>query len=95
MYDVDTSNDRTENGIHTVTSRKELNVHLLRRRTLALGKAPFEDGLSRRAMDLDAPVAMQFDDTDDDALTGIFTGQDFGLLTTRSGKVSTVNLLLH
>lgn len=64
-------------------------MHLLRRRTLALGRAPFEDGMARRTIELDTPVAMQLDDNDDDTLMSICTGQDFGLLTTASGKVRT------
>ncbi|XP_063374022.1 E3 ubiquitin-protein ligase MYCBP2 [Cydia amplana] len=88
MYDVNTPTDREEGAAPVVlTSRKELNVPLLRRRTLALGRAPFEDGLSRRPLELDAPVAMQLDDDDDDPLVGICSGQDFGLLITNSGKV--------
>ncbi|XP_041987793.1 E3 ubiquitin-protein ligase highwire [Aricia agestis] len=86
MYDVEINGNRSE-GSHTLTSKREINVHLLRRHTLVLGRAPFEDGLSRRIMDLDAPVAMQLDDNDDDPLIGISAGQDFGLLTTTSGKV--------
>lgn len=88
MYDVNSQSERPEGTTPTVlTSRKELNVHLLRRRTLALGRAPFEDGLSRRTFELDAPVAMQLNDDDEDPLSGICTGQDFGLLITNSGKV--------
>ncbi|XP_045784545.1 E3 ubiquitin-protein ligase MYCBP2 [Maniola jurtina] len=88
MYDVETSGvERTQGARHTLTARREFHVHLLRRRTLVLGRPPFDDGLSRRMVDLDAPVAMQLDDNDDDPLVGISSGQDFGLLTTSSGKV--------
>lgn len=86
MYDVENLSDRVE-GSTALASNKELKVHLLRNRTLTFGKAPFEDGLSRRNMDLDSPIAMQLDDNDDDPLAGICAGQDFGLLTTTSGKV--------
>ncbi|CAB3259025.1 unnamed protein product [Arctia plantaginis] len=88
MYDVDTEIERGESSTTTtLTPRKELNVHLLRRRTLMLGRSPFEDGLSRRNLELDAPVAMQMDDCDEDPLLSIYSGQDFSLLTTSSGKV--------
>jgi hypothetical protein len=88
MYDLDAIKERPESmSTTTLTSHKHINVHLLRRRTLALGRAPFEDNLSRRAVDLDVPVAMQFDDIEDDPLSSIYAGQDFGLLTTASGKV--------
>lgn len=86
MYDVENLSDRPE-GSMSLPSNKELKVHLLRNRTLTFGKAPFEDGLSRRNTDIDSPVAMQLDDNDDDPLAGICAGQDFGLLTTTSGKV--------
>lgn len=92
IYDVENPPERTESTT-VLTSRKELNVHLLRRRTLAFGRAPFEDGLSRRAMELDAPYAMQMDDNDDDPLMSLCAGQDFGLLTTASGKVDLKTLL--
>ncbi|CAH2036099.1 unnamed protein product, partial [Iphiclides podalirius] len=85
MYD--TSYEQYEGSPVTLAPRKELSVHLLRRRTLALGRAPFEDGMSRRSADLDTPIAMQFDDNDEDPLLGIYAGQDFGLLTTATGKV--------
>lgn len=89
MYDVDTSAvERVQGGRYTLSARREINVHLLRRRTLVLGRPSFDDGLSRRMVDLDSPVAMQLDDNDDDPLLGICSGQDFGLLTTTSGKVS-------
>ncbi|XP_037299798.1 E3 ubiquitin-protein ligase highwire-like isoform X4 [Manduca sexta] len=88
MYNVDAIPDRTEGSATvTLTSRKELNVHLLRRRTLVLGRAPFEDNISRRMMELDVPVAMQLDDSDDDPLLSIYAGLDFALLTTHSGKI--------
>ncbi|CAG9782004.1 unnamed protein product [Diatraea saccharalis] len=88
MYDMDSPKERVEvNNSVTLTSHKYLNVHLLRRRTLVLGRAPFDDNLSRRAVELDAPVAMQLEDNEDDPLSSICTGQDFGLLTTNSGKV--------
>ncbi|XP_069365103.1 E3 ubiquitin-protein ligase MYCBP2 isoform X3 [Maniola hyperantus] len=88
MYDVETSTvERTPGSRQTLTARREFHVHLLRRRTLVLGRPPFDDGLSRRMVDLDAPVAMQLDDNDDDPLLGISSGQDFGLLITSSGKV--------
>ncbi|XP_048488841.1 E3 ubiquitin-protein ligase MYCBP2 [Plutella xylostella] len=86
MYDVDSIPERTD-GVVTLKSHKELNVHLLRRRTLVLGRAPFEDNLARRPVELDVPVAMQLDDCDDDPLMSICSGQEFGLLTTGSGKV--------
>lgn len=89
MYSVDNIPPRTDgSGMVTLTSKKELNVHLLRRRTLALGRAPFDDNMSRRTLELDAPVAMQLDDNEEDPLMSICGGQDFGLLTTMSGKVS-------
>lgn len=88
MYDIDTQIERDESSTTTtLTSRKELNVHLLRRRTLMLGRSPFEDGLSRRNLEFDAPIAMQMDDCDEDPLLSIYSGQDFSLLTTASGKV--------
>lgn len=86
MYDVENLTQRRE-GTCGLSSCKELKVHLLRNRTLTFGKAPFEDGLSRRNTDLDSPIAMQLDDNEDDPLAGICAGQDFGLLTTTSGKV--------
>lgn len=90
MYDVDIQIERAESSTTTtLTSKKEINVHLLRRRTLMLGRSPFEDGLSRRTLELDAPVAMQMDDCDEDPLLSIYSGQDFALLTTASGKVLT------
>lgn len=52
-----------------------------------LGRSPFEDGLSRRNLEFDAPIAMQMDDCDEDPLLSIYSGQDFSLLTTASGKV--------
>lgn len=89
MYDVETNaTERAAGGRYTLHPRREFHVHLLRRRTLVLGRPAFDDGLSRRMVDLDAPVAMQLDDNEDDALAGICSGQDFGLLTTSSGKVS-------
>ncbi|XP_061382096.1 E3 ubiquitin-protein ligase MYCBP2 isoform X5 [Danaus plexippus] len=88
MFDVETNaSERLHGGTHALSARRELNVHLLRRRTLVLGRPSFDDGLSRRMVDLDAPVAMQLDDNEDDPLLGICSGQDFGLLTTSSGKV--------
>ncbi|CAH2103304.1 unnamed protein product [Euphydryas editha] len=88
MYDVDTpAVERVQGARYTLSARREINVHLLRRRTLVLGRPSFDDGLSRRMVDLDSPVAMQLDDNDDDPLLGISSGQDFGLLTTASGKV--------
>ncbi|KAL0852359.1 hypothetical protein ABMA28_000560 [Loxostege sticticalis] len=87
MYEVETKEHSEGTNATTLTSHKHLNVHLLRRRTLALGRAPFEDNLSRRAAELDAPVAMQLEDNEDDPLASICAGQDFGLLTTTSGKV--------
>ncbi|CAH0578389.1 unnamed protein product [Chrysodeixis includens] len=88
MYDADVQPERGEgSATTTLVSQKEINVHLLRRRTLMLGRSPFEDGLSRRAVELDAPVAMQLDDCDEDPLLSIYGGQDFALLTTASGKV--------
>ncbi|RVE51528.1 hypothetical protein evm_003798 [Chilo suppressalis] len=88
MYDVDSPKERVEmNNSVTLTSHKYLNVHLLRRRTLVLGRAPFDDNLSRRAVESDAPVAMQLEDNEEDPLSSICTGQDFGLLITNSGKV--------
>lgn len=86
MYDVENLSDHREGSL-ALQSNKEFKVHLLRNRTLTFGKAPFEDGLSRRNADLDSPIAMQLDDNDDDPLAGICAGQDFGLLTTTSGKV--------
>ncbi|XP_038216347.1 E3 ubiquitin-protein ligase highwire [Zerene cesonia] len=88
FYDVaSTASNRTEGGTHIMESCKELHVHLLRRSTLALGRAPFEDGITRRITDIDSPVAVQLDDNEDDPLIAISAGQDFGLLTTASGKV--------
>lgn len=88
MYDADAQPERNEGtATTTLTSQKEINVHLLRRRTLVLGRSPFEDGMSRRTVELDAPVAMQLDDCDEDPLMSIYGGQDFALLTTSSGKV--------
>ncbi|XP_050560251.1 E3 ubiquitin-protein ligase MYCBP2 isoform X7 [Spodoptera frugiperda] len=88
LYDADCQPERDEGtATTTLTSQKEINVHLLRRRTLILGRSPFEDGMSRRATELDAPIAMQLDDNDDDPLLSIYGGQDFALLTTTSGKV--------
>lgn len=86
MYDVENLSERRD-GTTSLPSSQELKVHLLRNRTLTFGKAPFEDGLSRRNTDLDSPIAMQLDDNEDDPLAGICAGQDFGLLTTTSGKV--------
>lgn len=60
---------------------------LMRRRTLALGRAAYEDGHARRGVDIDATVAMQLDDNEDDPLVAICAGQDFGLLQTAAGKV--------
>lgn len=93
MYDVDSIPERTD-GVVTLKSHKELNVHLLRRRTLVLGRAPFEDNLARRPVELDVPVAMQLDDCDDDPLMSICSGQEFGLLTTGSGKVTMIMWLV-
>ncbi|KAJ8737325.1 hypothetical protein PYW07_000596 [Mythimna separata] len=88
MYDADAQPERNEgSATTTLTSQKEINVHLLRRRTLVLGRSPFEDGVSRRTVELDAPIAMQLDDCDEDPLMSICGGQDFALLTTASGKV--------
>ncbi|KAF9419106.1 hypothetical protein HW555_004277 [Spodoptera exigua] len=88
LYDADSQPERDEGtATTTLTSVKEINVHLLRRRTLVLGRSPFDDGMSRRAAELDTPVAMQLDDNDDDPLLSIYGGQDFALLTTASGKV--------
>ncbi|CAH1647847.1 unnamed protein product [Spodoptera littoralis] len=88
LYDADSQPERDEgSATTTLTSQKEINVHLLRRRTLVLGRSPFEDGMSRRATELDTPIAMQLDDNDDDPLLSIYGGQDFALLTTASGKV--------
>ncbi|XP_047524361.1 E3 ubiquitin-protein ligase MYCBP2 isoform X3 [Pieris napi] len=88
FYDLDsTCNSRIEGNSRIVESVRELNVHLLRRTSLILGRAPYEDGISRRITDLDAPVAIQLDDNEDDPLMAISAGQDFGLLTTASGKV--------
>ncbi|CAH0716565.1 unnamed protein product, partial [Brenthis ino] len=88
LYDAEaTAAERSQGGRHTVIARREFTVHLLRRRTLVLGRPSFDDGLSRRMVDLDSPVAMQLDDNDDDPLLAICAGQDFGLLTTSSGKV--------
>lgn len=86
MYD--TNYESYEVSPITLAPRKEFSVHLLRRRTLALGRAPFEDGMARRSAELDTPIAMQFDDNDEDPLLGVCAGQDFGLLTTATGKVS-------
>ncbi|KAH9644214.1 hypothetical protein HF086_008703 [Spodoptera exigua] len=89
LYDADSQPERDEGtATTTLTSVKEINVHLLRRRTLVLGRSPFDDGMSRRAAELDTPVAMQLDDNDDDPLLSIYGGQDFALLTTASGKVA-------
>lgn len=89
LYDAEaTAAERSQGGRHTLIARREFTVHLLRRRTLVLGRPSFDDGLSRRMVDLDSPVAMQLDDNDDDPLLAICAGQDFGLLTTSSGKVS-------
>lgn len=91
MYDAEaTFSERVHGGRHTVIARREFTVHLLRRRTLVLGRPSFDDGLSRRMIDLDSPVAMQLDDNDDDPLAAICAGQDFGLLTTASGKVANI-----
>ncbi|XP_028043251.1 E3 ubiquitin-protein ligase MYCBP2 isoform X2 [Bombyx mandarina] len=85
MYSVDTAS--RQEGTNILTSQKEFNVHLLRRRTLVMGRAPFEDILPRRPLDMDVPVATQLDDNDDDPLLSICGGQEFGLLATVSGKV--------
>ncbi|XP_064076475.1 E3 ubiquitin-protein ligase MYCBP2 [Vanessa tameamea] len=88
MYDAEaTATERVQGGRYTLTARREFSVHLMRRRILVLGRPAFDDGLSRRMIDLDSPVALQLDDNDDDPLMSISSGQDFGLLTTTSGKV--------
>nr|XP_049693135.1 E3 ubiquitin-protein ligase MYCBP2 isoform X3 [Helicoverpa armigera] len=87
MYDTETQPMQNEGtAAITLTSQKEMNVHLLRRRTLVLGRSAFEEGVGRRG-DADAPLAMQLDDCDEDPLLSIYAGQDFALLTTASGKV--------
>lgn len=70
-----------------VKHRKELTVPLIRKRTLVFGRATFEDGMARRGLDPEIPAAMQLDDSEDDPLTTICGGQDFGFLVTASGKV--------
>ncbi|KPJ10311.1 putative E3 ubiquitin-protein ligase MYCBP2 [Papilio machaon] len=96
MYDVTAIPEHNECSPIVLTSRKDLNVHLLRRRTMALGRPPFDDGMSRRPGDFDTPVLMQFDDSDGDPLQGICAGQDFGLLTTATGKASdSANITSH
>ncbi|KAJ0183671.1 hypothetical protein K1T71_000094 [Dendrolimus kikuchii] len=88
MYSLDNYPPRTDStGITVLTSNKDITINLLRTRTLALGRAPFDDNMSRRTLDLDIPVAMQLDDSEEDPLISICGGQDFGLLTTTSGKV--------
>ncbi|XP_013162054.1 PREDICTED: E3 ubiquitin-protein ligase MYCBP2 isoform X3 [Papilio xuthus] len=87
MYDVTNIPEHNECSPIELKAREEWNVHLLRRRTMALGRPPFDDGFSRRAGDNDTPVLMQLDDNDLDPLHGICAGQDFGLLTTKTGKV--------
>ncbi|XP_050683096.1 E3 ubiquitin-protein ligase MYCBP2 [Leptidea sinapis] len=88
FYDLETTAcKRLDGQTHDLEPQKELNVILMRRTTLVLGTAPYEDVGSRRILDLDVPVAVQLDDSEDDPLTAINAGQDFGLLTTASGKV--------
>lgn len=82
MYEVEIVENVTSLAI-----RKDVNVHLLRKRTLALGRPPFEQLGSRRFSELDAPYATQLDESDDDPLQSVGVGQDFALLLTRSGKV--------
>lgn len=93
MYSVDTAS--RQEGTNILTSQKEFNVHLLRRRTLVMGRAPFEDILPRRPLDMDVPVATQLDDNDDDPLLSICGGQEFGLLATVSGKVCLLEYLFY
>lgn len=88
MYDVTEKPENDNESPIVLTSRKDFNVHLLRQRTIALGRPPFDDGMSRRPGDFDTPVLMQFDDNARDPMRGICVGQDFGLLTTASGKVN-------
>lgn len=59
---------------------------------MIFGKAPYEDYVSRRIADLDAPMAIQLDDNENDPLIAISAGKDFGLLTTASGKVSLLSV---
>lgn len=69
-------------------NRKEINVPLLRKRNLALGRASYEDlPVRSRDRDNDTPIAMQLDENEDDPLMSIGGGAEFGLLATTSGKV--------
>lgn len=71
----------------TLKNRKELNVPLLRKKNLVLGRASYEEVPVRRDKDNDIPIAMQLDDNEDDPLVSICGGAEFGLLATVSGKV--------
>lgn len=87
MYDLECVKERAEgNSSAVVAAHKQLSVRLVRRRTLALGRAPFAEGVARRPEPA-APAALQLEDSDDDPLAGICAGQEFGLLRTTSGKV--------
>ncbi|XP_052752649.1 E3 ubiquitin-protein ligase MYCBP2 isoform X3 [Galleria mellonella] len=88
LYDVDSPRERTEaSAPATILSHKEMIVHLLRRHMLVIGRSPFEDGFSRRSMEVDTPMAVQLDDDEEDPMIGISAGQDFCLLNTLSGRV--------
>lgn len=86
MYDVTSAADKP-----VLTATKELNVQLLRRRTLALGQTPFED-CGNSPIELDAPFALRLEDNDEDPIVHLAYGQDFALLLTESGKVSIINV---
>ncbi|XP_059059876.1 E3 ubiquitin-protein ligase MYCBP2 [Achroia grisella] len=87
-YDVDGPRERYDDTTPAVIRPyKEMTVSLLRRHVLIIGRSPFDDGFSRRPLDVEVPVAVELDDNDDDCMVNISAGQDFCLLNTITGKV--------